>query len=234
MKNKDKILIIIAFCIVIFLCYGLYSKYEKFASKIGTGSVDMVAGSSLYYCNFTNGGWRFTQDKNSSLKFDIYDDNTLIPIPDDSSTSCYQKDKGNNFKYSMPSSDRFNYGNYGKLGSALIRDPPPLTTQPLTTPPLTTPPLTTPPLTTPPLTTPPLTTLATTTTSHNNTQYLKNIQNKIDNGYSMLNNNRFTIMDNQLKLDSLNSRANKLLNNINKLNNFSNQNKIQTNELTFY
>ena len=41
-------------------------------------------------------------------------------------------------------------------------------------------------------------------------------------------------MDNQLKLDSLNSRVNKLFNNINKLNNFSNQNKSQTNDITFY
>ena len=50
----------------------------------------------------------------------------------------------------------------------------------------------------------------------------------------MLNNNRFTIMDNQLKLDSLNSRVNKLLDNINKINNISNLDKSQNNNLTFY
>lgn len=50
-----------------------------------------------------------------------------------------------------------------------------------------------------------------------NTQYLTNIKNQINNGYSMLNNNRFAIMDNQIRIDSLTLRANKLLNNINKL-----------------
>jgi len=73
------------------------------------------------------------------------------------------------------------------------------------------------------------------TTIPYNTQYLKNIQNQFDSGYSMLNNNRFTIMDNQLRLDSLNSRINKLLNNIKKINNASNnKNKQQQNNLTFY
>jgi hypothetical protein len=85
----------------------------------------------------------------------------------------------------------------------------------------------------------PSTTLASTattpfTTKPYNTQYLSNIQNQINNGYPMLNNNRFTIIDNQLILDGLNSRVNKLLNNINKLNNFSNKDITQSNDLTFY
>ena len=66
------------------------------------------------------------------------------------------------------------------------------------------------------------------------TQFSNSIKNQIDNGYSMLNNNRFIIMDNQLRLDSLNSRVNKLLNNINKINNISNLDKSQNNNLSFY
>jgi hypothetical protein len=83
------------------------------------------------------------------------------------------------------------------------------------------------PTTTVELTTKPFTTIP------YNTQYLRNIQDQLDNGYSMLNNNRFTIMDNQLRLDNLNSRINKLLNNIQKINNMSNI-QIQPNNLTFY
>jgi hypothetical protein len=69
-----------------------------------------------------------------------------------------------------------------------------------------------------------------------NTQYLSNIKNQIDGGYSMLNDNRFLIMDNQLRLDSLNARINKLLNNINKISGETNatNNQSQINNLTFY
>ncbi len=92
---------------------------------------------------------------------------------------------------------------------------------------------------TPTATSAPTTTMAPTTTpfitTPYNTQYLSSIQNQIDNGYSMLNNNRFTIMDNQLRLDNLNSRINKLLNNIQKINNISNnQNTPQPSDLSFY
>ena len=286
MKNKDKILIIIAFCIVIFLCYELYTKNEQFASKTGTGSVNMMPGLNLYYCNFSNGSWKFTQDKNTSLKFDKYDDNTLIPIPDNSPSSCYQKDIGNKFSYSMPAPDTFKYGDYGKKGAAFIKDflqppapPPAAAAAPPPAPAPAPPPAAVPlpqaavplpqaaapvpaavplppaavplppaavplppaavPL--PPAAVPlppaavPLPPAAVPfSTIPYNTQYLKTIQTQIDNGYSMLNNKRFTIMDNQLKLDSLNSRVNKLFNNINKFNNVSNQNKSQTNNLTFY
>jgi hypothetical protein len=50
----------------------------------------------------------------------------------------------------------------------------------------------------------------------------------------MLNNSRFTIMDNQIRLDGFISRVNKLLNNINKINNIFNLDKSQNNNLTFY
>ena len=78
-----------------------------------------------------------------------------------------------------------------------------------------------------------LTTTPFTTTPYN-TKYLTNVKNQLDNGYTMLNNNRFTIMDNQLRLDTLNQRINKLLNNINNLNNVSNQENLKKNEITFY
>jgi hypothetical protein len=266
MKNKDKILIIIAFCIIIFICYGLYTKYETFASKIGTGSVKMFAGSEIYYCNFSGRQWH-SQNRNNSLKFNVYDDGTLTPIPDNSPTSCYQKDIINNYKYSMPSSDSFSYGSYGKGGAALILDPlqsntsattttsvptttrassitaaPIITAAPTTTrassitaaPIITAAPTTTrsSSITAAPTTTPSIT--AAPTTPYN-TQYLTNIKNQIGSGYSMMNNNRFIIMDNQSRLDNLNSRVNKLLNNINTLNNVSNnQNTQQQNNLNWY
>jgi hypothetical protein len=71
-------------------------------------------------------------------------------------------------------------------------------------------------------------------TTPNNTQYLNNIQNQLDNGYTMLNNNRFTIIDNQLRLDNLNARINKLLDNINNLNNESDYKNLKKDDITFY
>ena len=68
-----------------------------------------------------------------------------------------------------------------------------------------------------------------------NTQYLSNIKNQLNDGYSMMNNNRYSLMDNQNKLDTLNTRVNKLLDNINKLVNISNKNNPAVNPgLTWY
>ena len=185
---------------------------------------------------------------------------TVLPI---NTAISYYFGSYNNFSYLRlyPNSNTFSSTNHE--GGALIKLIPinnfnqiittapilaPTTTQASTTtrPPITIQsPITTLATTTqiPNTTRAPITTLATTTqaptttpftTIPYNTQYLRTIQNQIDNGYSMLNNNRFTIMDNQLKLDSLNSRVNKLLSNINKINNISNQDKTQPNNLTFY
>jgi hypothetical protein len=249
MKNKDKFLII-TFCIVVFLYYVLYGYHEKFANLLGTGSVDLDPPNNRYYCNNQN-GWHAGYDPNLSLKFKIYDDNSLIPIPNNTPNSCYIKDNASNKLYSFTNGN-FRFGDNGKNGASILMDVP--TTQAATT---TTQPATTTTraattttqaatTTTQPSTT---TTRAATTTTQAaattttipftttpyNTQYLTNIKKELDTGYSMLNTNRFTIMDNQLRLDNLNTRVNKLLNNINRISKASNQNNnIQSNDITWY
>ena len=57
---------------------------------------------------------------------------------------------------------------------------------------------------------------------------------EINDGYSMMNENRFAIMDNQQKLDRLNTRVNTLLSNLNKLQNTTSNNKSNNSQATFY
>ena len=90
----------------------------------------------------------------------------------------------------------------------------------------------------PTITQAPSTTQTPTTTPFNtipyNTQYLGTIQRAINNGYTMLNDNRLTIMHNQLRLDNINSRVKKLMNNINKIPQIFENEKKNMNSLIFY
>ena len=242
-KNKDKFLIILIIGIILFLFYLLYTKSEKFTDStlIGSGFIHRrFYNDNGNYCYFNGSSWIGANE--NPLKFNYYSNGTLLPIPDENPNSCYQQDIKNNFKYSF-NGGSFNYGNYGMGLAEFIRDPT-TTLAPTATPAPTTTlaPTTTPASTTtqaPTTTRASTTTLAPTTTpfitTPYNTQYLNAIKTQIDNGYSMLNNNRFTIMDNQLKLDNLNMRVNTLLNNINKINNISESEiQRQQNNLLFY
>lgn len=61
------------------------------------------------------------------------------------------------------------------------------------------------------------------------------ISNAIGSGYNALNVNRFNALDNQMRLNKLNTRINKLLENIQKTYNMNNMNnKLNVNPVKFY
>lgn len=61
------------------------------------------------------------------------------------------------------------------------------------------------------------------------------ISNAIGSGYNALNVNRFNAIDNQMRLNKLNTRINKLLENIQKTYNMNNMNnKLNANPVKFY
>jgi hypothetical protein len=60
------------------------------------------------------------------------------------------------------------------------------------------------------------------------------ITNSLQNGYTQLNEKRFTTIDNQIRLDNVNTRVNKLLENIQKIYNINNSPIIANDNMTFY
>jgi hypothetical protein len=61
---------------------------------------------------------------------------------------------------------------------------------------------------------------------------IPSISNAINSGYNNINKNRFDILDNQIRLNQLNTRVNKLLENIQKTYNITN--KPSVNPIKFY
>ncbi len=62
---------------------------------------------------------------------------------------------------------------------------------------------------------------------------LSDISNSLKSDYNKLNTNRFGAIDNQIRIDNLNTRVDKLLGNIQQVFNMDNKSS-NTNQMTFY
>jgi len=187
------------------LSYPMNTEYQnynnvtiRFSSKIyGTGNTKLCFILNTDTLVFNVNGDYYTLEET-----DVYKSINLLNGPPTSLKTTFSN------QYVLPSEST---STSTSTSTTTTTTPTTTTTQPITTMPTTTQPITTMPTTTMPTTTMPTTTMPTTTT----TSYIDIQKKELDKAYNFMNNIRFTKLDNQNKLDKLNTRVNTLLTKLN-------------------